>query len=134
LSRSDIAQSNTAPRRRARGKQKMIASVKKRISEMAADGVHFKSRRGRGPGPARRVGDQLHVMLPLGQVMTAPGGELHLVPEMAARRVHDLQIELAGHVYSDLVRSFRRRSARMRAGVRRLRRDVRSLYAALQQK
>jgi hypothetical protein len=60
------------------GKQKMIALVKKGLSDMAADGVRFKSAAVGAPTQLVAVGTELHAMLPLKQVMTAPGGEVHV--------------------------------------------------------
>ena|SRR5215831_6530483 len=56
----------------------MIAIVQKGISDMAADGYRFKSAAVGAPTQLLAVGGELHAMLPLTQVMTAPGGELHL--------------------------------------------------------
>jgi hypothetical protein len=60
------------------GKQKMVATVKKGLSDMAADGARFKSATVGAPTQLVPVGAELHAMLPLNQVMTVPGGELHL--------------------------------------------------------
>jgi hypothetical protein len=60
------------------GKQKMIAMLQKETSDMAAEGFRFKSAMVGAPTQLVAAGAQLQAMLPLNQVMTAPGGEMHL--------------------------------------------------------
>jgi hypothetical protein len=64
------------------GKEKMVAVLKKGLAEMATQGFRFVSGRVSGPIQVVRAKGELHALVPLTQILSAPGGELHLAGHM----------------------------------------------------
>jgi hypothetical protein len=60
------------------GKQKMVALLEEGLAEMKGQGYRFVSGKVRAPVQMVEAGAQIHALLPLEQILTAPGGELHL--------------------------------------------------------
>jgi hypothetical protein len=62
----------------AGGKQKMVEMLEKGLADMAKEGFRFVSGVVAPPTQVVKAGSELHALLPLKQVMSAPGGELNL--------------------------------------------------------
>ena len=56
----------------------MIALIEKGRADMEKEGFRFLSGAVASPTQVVKAGPDLHALLPLTQVMSAPGGELHL--------------------------------------------------------
>ena len=60
------------------GKEKMIALLQKGRADMEKEGFRFVSGGVASPVQIVKAGAEIHALLPLTQVLAAPGGELHL--------------------------------------------------------
>jgi hypothetical protein len=60
------------------GKERMLELLRKGEADMAAEGYRFTSGHVAAPTEVLTAGPELHALLPLTQVLTAPGGELHV--------------------------------------------------------
>jgi hypothetical protein len=60
------------------GREQMIAAIAKGRADMEKEGFRFQSGAVASPTQIVEAGRDLHVLLPLAQILTAPGGELHL--------------------------------------------------------
>jgi hypothetical protein len=60
------------------GKDKLVNLLRKGLEDMAKEGFRFLSARVGPPIQVVQAGSDLHALVPLSQVMSAPGGELHL--------------------------------------------------------
>ncbi len=60
------------------GKAEMVAVLRKGIADMADQGFRFVSGKVSPPVQIVKAGKEVHALLPMAQVLSAPGGELHL--------------------------------------------------------
>ena len=60
------------------GRARMLELLRKGQADMAAEGYRFTSGRVTTPAEVVTAGNELHALLPLTQILTAPGGELHV--------------------------------------------------------
>jgi hypothetical protein len=66
----------------AGGKQKMVEMLEKGLADMAKEGFRFVSGVVSPPTQVVKAGAELHALLPMKQVMSAPGGELNLASHL----------------------------------------------------
>jgi len=64
--------------KQAGGKKKMIEVLEKGLADMAREGFRFVSGVVSPPIQIVKAGSEIHALLPLEQVMSAPGGQLNL--------------------------------------------------------
>ena len=66
------------------GKEKMVEVLQKGLAEMAEQGFRFLSGKVGVPTQVVKAGPEIHALLPMSQIMSAPGGELHVESHMVA--------------------------------------------------